>query len=82
MINILKSYDLQSFLSGEISTPPETIVTTDFEFQPNLTYHKWRRTDRLVKGWLTATLLEVVLGIIVSLGIVAKVWHALVHAFA
>ncbi|KAA8544767.1 hypothetical protein F0562_019529 [Nyssa sinensis] len=82
MINILESYDLQGFLNGEISTPPEMIVTSDSMAQSNPVFLKWRRTDRLVKGWLTATLSEEVLGIVVSLGTAAEVWNALVHAFA
>ncbi|KAA8546621.1 hypothetical protein F0562_002640 [Nyssa sinensis] len=82
MLNILESYDLQGFLNGEIFTPPETIVTSDSAAQSNPAFLKWRRTDRLVKGWLTATLSEEVLGIVVGLGTAAEVWNALVHAFA
>ena len=43
---------------------------------------KWRRSDRLVKGWLTTTLSEEVLGIVIGLSTAAEVWNALVHAFA
>ena len=43
---------------------------------------KWHRSDRLVKGWLTATLSEEVLGIVIGLSTAGKVWNALVHAFA
>ena len=43
---------------------------------------KCNRSDRLVKGWLTATLSEEVLGIVVGLSTAAEVWNALVHAFA
>ena len=43
---------------------------------------KWHKTDCLVKGWLTATLLEEVLGIAVGLNTAFEVWNALVHAFA
>ncbi|KAA8542236.1 hypothetical protein F0562_023628 [Nyssa sinensis] len=60
----------------------ETIVTSNSAAQSNPAFLKWRRTDRLVKGWLTATLSEEVLGIVVGLGTAAEVWNALVHAFA
>ena len=43
---------------------------------------KCNRSDRLVKGWLTATLSEEVLGIVIGLSTASKVWNALVHAFA
>ena len=42
---------------------------------------KWCKTDRLVKGWLIATLSEEVLGIVVGLNTAFEVWNALVHAF-
>ena len=43
---------------------------------------KWRKTDCLVKGWLTTTLSEEVLGIVAGLNTAFEVWNALVHAFA
>lgn len=73
MINILESYDLQEFLNGEIYTPTETIATFAFKAQSNFVFLKWHRTNFLVKGWLTTTLSEEVLRIVVGLGTVAKV---------
>ncbi|XP_075640273.1 uncharacterized protein LOC142612025 [Castanea sativa] len=49
---------------------------------PNPAFVKWQKSDRLVKGWLTATLSEEVLGIVVGLNTSVEVWNALVHAFA
>ena len=43
---------------------------------------KRRWSDRLVKGWLIATLSEGVLGIVVGLNTAIKSWNALEHAFA
>ncbi|GMY38248.1 Zinc finger, CCCH-type [Fagus crenata] len=40
------------------------------------------KTDRLVKGWLIATLSKEVFGIVVGLDTAIEVWNALVHAFA
>lgn len=82
MLNILESYDLQGFVTGETQPPPQLIAKRDFEPQQNTTFLQWSKTDRLVKKWLVATLSEVVLGIVVGLTTAIEVWHALVHAFA
>lgn len=80
MLNILESYDLQWFITGDIE-PPSPCLQGDSS-QPNPLYFKWCKSDRLVKGWLTTTLSKDVLGIVVGLNTTSKVWHALVHAFA
>ena len=48
----------------------------------NPSFIKWRKIDRLVKGWLTATLSKEVLGIVVGLDTAVEVKNALVHTFA
>ena len=82
MLNILESYDLQGFINGDTTSPPQFITVDETELQQNPVFLKWRRSDRLVKGWLTATLSEEVLGIFVGLSTAAEVWNALAHAFA
>ena len=82
MLNILESYDLQGFINGDTTSPPQFITVDETEPQQNPAFLKWRRSNRLVKGWLTATLLKEVLGIVVGLNTAAKVWNALVHAYA
>lgn len=85
MLNILESYDLQGFITGEAKPPPQFVTTEESDLQSeslNPSFIKWWKTDRLVKGWLIATLLEEVLGIGVGLDTAVKVWNALVHAFA
>ena len=82
MLNILESYDLQGFINGDTISPPQFITVDETEPQQNPAFLKWRRSDRLVKGWLTATLSEEVLGIVIGLSTAGKVWNALVHAFA
>ena len=82
MLNILESYDLQGFINGEVQPPPQFINNADFGTQTNPAFVKWRKTNCLVKGWLTATLSEEVLGIVVGLNTAFEVWNALVHAFA
>jgi hypothetical protein len=85
MLNILESYDLQGFITGETKPPPQFVVVEKSGAQSNKlnpNFIKWRKTDHLVKGWLTATLSEEVLGIVVGLDTAIEVWNALVHAFA
>ena len=67
MLNILESYNLQGFINGEVQPPPQFINNADCGTQTNPAFVKWRKTDRLVKGWLTTTLSEEVLGIAVGL---------------
>ncbi|XP_065619866.1 uncharacterized protein LOC136063425 [Quercus suber] len=54
MLNILESYDLQGFINGDTTSPPQFITVDETEPQQNPAFLKWRRSDRLVKGWLTA----------------------------
>nr|POF03287.1 hypothetical protein CFP56_46105 [Quercus suber] len=82
MLNILESYDLQGFITGETKPPSQFIMDAESNPHPNPAFVKWRKSDRLVKGWLTATISEEVLGIVVGLNTSVEVWNALVHAFA
>nr|POF01661.1 hypothetical protein CFP56_74853 [Quercus suber] len=85
MLNILESYDLQGFITGEAKLPPQFVTIEESNSQSeslNPSFIKWRKIDRLVKGWLTATLSKEVLGIVVSPDTAIEVWNALVHTFA
>jgi hypothetical protein len=95
MLNILESYDLQGFITGETKAPPRYRTSKASDTQdPNPTskesdsqdlnpkFLQWRQTDHLAKGWLIATLSEDVLGIVVGLDTATEVWNSLVHAFA
>ena len=81
MLNILESYDLQGFIIGETKPPSQFIMDAKSNPHPNPAFVKWRKSDRLVKGW-SATLSEEVLGIVVGLNTSVEVWNALVHAFS
>lgn len=82
MFNILESYDLQGFISSEIKPSPQYVDGDDVGSQLDHAFVKWCKSERLVKGWLIVTLSEEVLGIVVVLNTVVKVWNTLVHAFA
>ena len=85
MLNILESYDLPGFITGEAKLPPQFVTIEESNSQSkslNPSFIKWRKTNHLVKGWLTATLSKEVLGIVAGLDIVVEFWNALVHTFA
>ena len=85
MLNILESYDLQGFITGEAKLPPQFVTIEESNSQSeslNPSFIKWQKTDHLVKGWLTATLSKEVLSIVVGIDTVVELWNALVHTFA
>lgn len=61
ILALIESQDLQGFINGENSTPESFIrsLGTDAKEEKevqNPKYIEWKRFDRLLKGWLTATL--------------------------
>lgn len=48
----------------------------------NPDYIAWRQSDRLLRGWITGTLSEEVLGLVVGFDTSADVWRALLDSFA
>ncbi|KAG5222667.1 26S protease regulatory protein [Salix suchowensis] len=46
------------------------------------TFKSWRKTDRLLRGWIIGTLSEEALGLIVGLDTSYAVWEALKNAYA
>ncbi|XXG42898.1 hypothetical protein AAC387_Pa01g3061 [Persea americana] len=48
----------------------------------NPEYIAWRRSDRLLRGWITGTLSEEVLGMVVGLDTATEVWKTLEDSFA
>ena len=59
----------------------KTLMMVKMAPNPIQTSSNGEKTDRLVKGWLTTTLFEEVLGIVIGLNIAVEVWNALVHSF-
>ncbi|KAK9210078.1 hypothetical protein WN944_002447 [Citrus x changshan-huyou] len=79
------------FLDGTYLEPAEFVLksiveveasTTKQENVMNYDYIMWRRSDRLLRGWIVGTLLEEVLGLSVGLETSAAVWKALSEYFA
>lgn len=48
----------------------------------NPDFNLWMKSDRLLRRWITGTLLKEVLGLVVELDTVVKVWKALIYSFA
>lgn len=42
----------------------------------------WKKSNRLLRGWITSTLFEELLSLAVSLETSAEVWNTLANAFA
>ncbi|KAK9205222.1 hypothetical protein WN943_015489 [Citrus x changshan-huyou] len=79
------------FLDGTYPEPAEFVLkstveaeasTTKQEYVMNYDYIMWRRSDRLLHGWIVGTLSDEVLGLAVGLETSAAVWKALSEYFA
>lgn len=59
LLNLIESVGFTGFLDGSIKELPKTVVVTKpglgQEVQ-NMEYLAWKRSDRLLKGWITSTL--------------------------
>ncbi|KAF3791835.1 hypothetical protein EJ110_NYTH12739 [Nymphaea thermarum] len=75
---------MKGFLTGAISAPPENITdpANPQKLISNPRYESWRRSDRLIKGWITGMLSENVVGLVVGLNSSQEIWSTLINAFA
>jgi hypothetical protein len=58
------------------ATPTNPTMVANPEFQA------WRRSNRLLRGWITGTLSEDTLSLVIGLDSSQEVWNALHTAFA
>lgn len=74
------------FLDGSIEISPKSIVVTDSEMHekviPNIEYLAWKRSDRLLKGWITGSLSKEVVNHVAGLESAKDVWKALKNAYS
>ncbi|KAL9460032.1 hypothetical protein AB3S75_003264 [Citrus x aurantiifolia] len=79
------------FLDGTCPEPAEFILKSTIEAEASTTkqesvmnsdYIMWRRSDRLLRGWIIGTLSEEVLGLAVGLETSATIWKVLSEYFA
>ncbi|KAF3783665.1 hypothetical protein EJ110_NYTH31775 [Nymphaea thermarum] len=84
MTGLIESQDMTSFQDGEYQ-PPAQFLTASAESTVtglNPDYLAWRKSDRLFNGWITGTLAEEILGIIIGQQTAMKVWTTLTQHFA
>ncbi|GKV50857.1 hypothetical protein SLEP1_g57540 [Rubroshorea leprosula] len=77
---LIESQELLGFIDGEYGMHDPKVLSNEKEV-PNPTYATWRRSDRLLRGWITGTLSKEVLGIAVGLETASEVWKALEDHF-
>lgn len=69
-LRFIRSQDLLGFINGQIQPPPLRILRTEGENSEdvlNLEYQQWYRTDQLVSSWITRSVSEDVLGLIIGI---------------
>ncbi|KAA8544477.1 hypothetical protein F0562_022483 [Nyssa sinensis] len=76
MVGLLESQDLLGFIDGTNMAPDKKISVSTTEIE-NPDYLLWRRTDRLIKGWIIGSLSEEVLDLVVGLNTARDVWAKL-----
>jgi len=86
-LSLAESQDLVEHLTIENTAPDKYIVsdsTTTTDSSPKLSeeYIVWRKSDRLLHGWLIGTLSEETLGLAVGLDTAFAVWNALKNEYA
>ena len=91
MLALAKSQDMVGLLTGEKMKPTmyTNIVITErtstseaTEQQISKDFLKWRKEDRLLRGWIIGTLTEETLGLVIGLDSSQSVWNALKEAYA
>ncbi|KAF8390395.1 hypothetical protein HHK36_024921 [Tetracentron sinense] len=88
VLGLIESQEMMGFIDGEYPIPDRQITIPDTEVVDgknvtiNPAYNLWRRSDRLLRGWITGTLSEEVLGMVVGLETASEVWNTLSNSFA
>ena len=88
MLGLIESQDLTGFINGELMPPdqmiaaPDDVSTIGQKVIINPDFVAWRRSDRLLRGWITGTLSEDVLSLVVGLESSKEVWNTLHDAYA
>ncbi|KAA8544476.1 hypothetical protein F0562_022484 [Nyssa sinensis] len=84
MLGLVESQDLLGFIDGTNTAPAEMVTVPDDmtmkEIQ-NPEYLLWKRSDRLVKGWIIGSLKAPVVNIVVGLNTARDVWIELQNKF-
>ncbi|KAF8403400.1 hypothetical protein HHK36_011502 [Tetracentron sinense] len=87
MLGLIESQDLTCFINGEASSPSETIIAPNCSLEAgqkmiiNPYFIAWRHLDWLLQGWITGTLKEDALSLMVGLDTSQEVWTTLHDAY-
>ena len=85
IMGLIESQDMIGFINGEYPIPPKpqsADATHGQDSADHAEFTAWKRSDRLLCGWITSTLSEEVLGLVVGLDSTAEVWQTLESSFA
>ena len=93
MLALAESQDMVGLLTGEktkpvmytyrrTSTIDASSTSEATEQQVSEEFLKWRKEDRLLRGWIIGTLTEEALGLVIGLDSSQSVWNALKEAYA
>ncbi|CAN6450295.1 unnamed protein product [Victoria cruziana] len=66
--SLIPSQDLQGFVNGENLMPDRYVIRGDVR-EVNPEKSRWRKSNRLLRGWTTGMLSEDVLGVVAGLDI-------------
>ena len=83
ILGLIESQELQNFIDEKIYPPPMMVPTSDATptLVDSLDFTTWS-LDRLLRGWITSTLSEDTLSLVIGLHSSLEVWNALRTAFA
>ena len=87
VMGLIESQEMYGFINGEYPMPDKYVLLPDDDsaeksMGENPEYTTWRRSNRLLRGWITGTLSEEVLNLVVGLETSSEVWATLVDSFA
>ncbi|KAK1352430.1 hypothetical protein POM88_053369 [Heracleum sosnowskyi] len=82
VLGLIESQDMMGFIDGDFPAPKEKIEAPDSDSSGkkeivNPEFSLWKRSDRLLHGWITGTLSEDTLSLVVGLDISNVVWTTL-----
>ncbi|GAV82460.1 UBN2_3 domain-containing protein [Cephalotus follicularis] len=82
ILSLIESQDLLGFLNVQILDPNKEIKGIGGQPVANPTYVLWKKTDRLVKAWITGMLSKKVLGHVLGIETSHNLWTILTKAFS